>query len=187
MITIVQVLLGIVVLTAGRKLFWLFVGAVGFIIAINLAGQFFTTESEVVRLVIALVAGVVGAVLALFLQRIAIGVAGFLVGGYGLLLLLNSLGIAIDLPSWLIFLIGGIIGAGLVAVLFDWALIILSALVGANLIVGAINTGPLITLLLTLVLFLAGVGVQASARRGEAPKPPRPSRGSKQTPTLKVG
>ncbi len=54
--------------------------------------------------------------------------------------------------EWLLFLIGGIIGAILVSALFDWALIILSAVAGATLIVQAFQFSSTINLLLFGVL-----------------------------------
>ncbi len=74
--------LGIVMLVAGRKLFWLFVGVVGFTVGIGMAERFFPGESETTLLILALITGVLFAVLALFLKRIAVGVAGFVAGGY---------------------------------------------------------------------------------------------------------
>jgi pimeloyl-ACP methyl ester carboxylesterase len=177
MITIIQVLLGIVVLISGRKLFWLFVGVVGFAIGAALAAQYISADSEVLKLLIALGAGILGAVLALFLQRLAVGAAGFVVGGYGLTAILDAFGIRFGLPFWVLFLVGGILGAVLVAVLFDWALILLSSLAGADMIVRAIDVSLLLRLLLILLLVLAGVGIQAAIMRSERahPRPPASS------------
>jgi hypothetical protein len=61
---IILIVLGIAMLLIGRKLFWLFVGVVGFYFGYTLAGQFLPAESEVVVLVIGLMAGILGAILA---------------------------------------------------------------------------------------------------------------------------
>ena len=66
---LVTVLIGVVLLILGRKLFWVFVGAAGFLIGINIAEQVMTTGSDSMRLLIALLAGVIAALLAIFLQR----------------------------------------------------------------------------------------------------------------------
>ena len=74
---------------------------------------------------------------------------------------------ALDLGSiqWLVFIGGGILGALLLATLFDWGLILLSSLVGANLVLSGV--GGLIALpenllpIIFLVVFGLGVLIQA--------------------------
>lgn len=160
MIKIIYALFGLALLTAGRKLYWLFVGVVGFVVGISLSKLLFKSESQWVLLTIALVAGVLGALLALFLQRLAVGAAGFFAGGYILLTFLEALGLG--LPVWLSFLIGGIIGAALVAALFDWALVILSTLLGASLLVDVLPVSGWVSALLFAVLSLIGFGLQVA-------------------------
>ena len=176
MTTIIQIILGVATLLAGRKLFWLFVGVIGFAVGIGLATQFFSGESEIALLAIALVAGIIGSLLAVFLQRLAVGAAGFLAGGYITLSLISLLSLKLPMPSWIPFIIGGVLGAVLVAVMFDWALIILSSLLGADLLVQAMRAGQLLGIALFVILFLVGLGIQAGVRRGERPKPKPKSR-----------
>jgi hypothetical protein len=165
-----RILVGIAVLTLGRKLFWLFVGAVGFVLGMSLATQFLGGQPDWVILLIALIAGLIGTLLALFLQRVAVGLAGFIAGGYITINLLAVLGWETGWIPWLSFVIGGVIGAVLVAALFDWALIILSSLTGATLIVQAIRVGSLLAALLFIVLLIVGVATQASLlKRGQNP------------------
>jgi len=71
-------ILGIALLFAGRKLFWLFIGTLGFITGIQLTTSFWQGPDWLL-LVIGLIVGVIFAVLATFLQTLAIGVAGFLI------------------------------------------------------------------------------------------------------------
>jgi len=167
MANFLQVLLGVIVLTTGRKLYWLFVGVIGFIIGITLAQMIFTTESEVALLAIAFAAGVIGALLALFLQKAAVGVAGFLTGGYVLTELANTLDMRFGLSEWIIFLIGGIISAAMVAVLFDWALIILSSITGASILVGVFEIQGWLNFTVVFILFMIGMGIQTAAKRRE--------------------
>jgi hypothetical protein len=98
---IARIVVGIALLTLGRKLFWLFVGVAGFVLGFGLATQFLRGQPDWIVLVIALVAGLVGVLLALFLQRLAVGVAGFIAGGYILINLLNALGWQTGEVSWL--------------------------------------------------------------------------------------
>src|ERR1700745_117139 len=74
-------LIGIVILFFGRKLFWLCVAAVGFLAGIELAPHLVTEPSPLLELALALALGVLGAVLAFLLQKIAVAVVGFLAGG----------------------------------------------------------------------------------------------------------
>ena len=66
------IVLGLIVLALGRKLFWLFIGAVGFITGLYIAKHSFYGEPSWVMLLIGLVVGIAGALLAIYLQRIAI-------------------------------------------------------------------------------------------------------------------
>jgi hypothetical protein len=171
MSTIILVLLGFALLFAGRRLFWLFVGAVGFVVGFALATQFLQSQSDLLKLAIALGVGFLCAVLAGFLQHLAIAVAGFVAGGYGLIVLLDMLGLKLGFPTWAPFLLGGIIGTILIAVLFEWALIILSSLIGAELVLQAIPLEQAIAVLVFAVLFFIGVAVQAGTRPRKKTKP----------------
>ncbi|MDQ6810098.1 MAG: TMEM198/TM7SF3 family protein [Verrucomicrobiota bacterium] len=164
-VPIVSAAIGAVILLFGRKLFWLFVAAVGFAAGVQLAPYFVHEPTPVLALTFALVLGFVGALLALFLQKIAVAVAGFVAGG--------QLAVAVAATFYaqhaqyhlVIFVAGGIVGAILLLVLFDWALIVLSAVVGAHLIVGAIHLPPAGTAIAFGILALIGVLAQAGMSR----------------------
>jgi hypothetical protein len=158
--TIVNLVLGSILLVAGRKLFWLFVGAVGFLLGYTLANDFFAGESESTILVMGLVVGIIGAVLALFFKKVLVGIAGFIAGGYLAISMLDIIGWDPGLPAWMLFTLGGIIGVVLVSVLFGWGLIILSSLVGAFLITEALPLGDVYTTFIIIVLLLVGVMIQ---------------------------
>ena len=159
--TIIPILLGVALLFLGRKLFWLFVAVVGFVVGTSLASQFLQGQSETFILIIGLLGGVIGALLAIFMQRLAVAAAGFVAGGYLMVTVLGWLGMGSQGVTWLPFLIGGAIGALLVAVMFDWALIFLSSLVGAELVVNGLGARPSISLLLLVVLLVVGIVVQS--------------------------
>ncbi|HEX2996121.1 MAG TPA: hypothetical protein VHP14_14950 [Anaerolineales bacterium] len=165
MLNVVNLILGGALLAAGRKLFWLFVGVAGFVTGIQLATRFWQ-GSDTLTLVIGLAVGVIFALLAIFLQTIAIGIAGFFAGAYVLTMLAGMLGIGEGMVFWVVYIVGGILGVILVVFLFDWALITLSSLAGASLIVQAFAPNA-IGGLLFFVLFLAGVLFQGTLlRRG---------------------
>ncbi|HEY4270976.1 MAG TPA: DUF4203 domain-containing protein [Candidatus Udaeobacter sp.] len=165
---IVGVLIGIVILFFGRKLFWLCVAAVGFAVGVEIAPQLIHEPSAIVALLIALVFGVLGALLALFLQKIAIAVLGFLAGGK----LASAIAVAFFVHyaqySTIIFVVGGIIGAILLLAVFDWALIVVSSFIGAYLIQSAIVLPPTGSTLVFVGLAIVGIFVQAASFRRSA-------------------
>jgi len=167
-IPILSVLIGAVVLFFGRKLFWLCVAAIGFAAGMEVAPQLFHEPTPILQLSIALVFGFVGALLAMFLQKIAIAIAGFLAGGKLATGLMTAFVVESANHYWIIFIIGGIVGMILLLSLFDWALIVMSAAVGAYLISHTITLPPTGTTLLFVGLAIVGIIVQASAFRRRA-------------------
>ena len=166
MLNLINVILGGALLVTGRKLFWLFVGAIGFIIGMQLTALFWHGP-EGLAIIIGLVIGLIFAGLAIFVQTIAIGIAGFLAGGYTLSLLVGMLGLQAGGISWVIYIVGGIIGLLLVISLFDWAIITLSSLAGASLVVQALLLGQAAGGLTFFILFIAGVLIQGFTLRAE--------------------
>src|ERR1700745_582753 len=141
-VTIVGVLIGSVILFFGRKLFWLCVSAVGCAVGVEIAPHLVNEPSSVFALLVALALGVLGALLALFLQKIAIAVLGFLSGGKLAGAIAGAFFVHYAQYSTFIFLAGGVLGAILLLVLFDWGLIVVSSLIGAHLMQSAIVLPP---------------------------------------------
>src|SRR5438132_4347001 len=165
-IPILSILLGTVILCFGRKLFWLCVAAVGFAAGVEVAPHLVHEPSVVLRLSVAIVFGFVGALLAMFLQKIAIAIAGFLAGGKLALALVAAFFVHGANYPGVTFIIGGIIGAILLLSLFDWTLIVLSAVVGAYLIQHTIVLPQTGATILFIALAALGIVVQAAAFRG---------------------
>lgn len=157
--SLISFLIGIALLVGGRRLFWLFVGALGFIAGLQLAGLF-PQISEATSLIIGLVFGIVFAVLAIFLQRLAVGIAGFLAGGFFLTTLAGRIGLDSNVFPWVLFIIGGMVGVLLVMLLFDWALITFSSIAGALLILQSFSTPPAAGGAILSLLVIAGVIIQ---------------------------
>ncbi len=109
------------------------------------------------------------ALLAVFLESVAVGIAGFLGGGYVLLSIAGMLGLdqSNNLMTWIIFAVGGVLGVILVALLFSWALITISSLAGASMVVGAFGMTAATAGLVFLGLVIAGVLIQGTAMRRE--------------------
>ena len=167
-VTIVGVLIGVVILFFGRKLFWLCVAAVGFAVGVEIAPLLVNESSSLLALLIALIFGVLGALLALFLQKVAIAVLGFLAGGKLATAIAAAFFVQYAQYSTIIFVIGGIIGAILLLALFGWALIVVSSFIGAYLIQSAIVLPPTGSTLVFIGLAMVGIFVQAASYRRTA-------------------
>ena len=166
-IPILSILIGVVILLFGRKLFWLCVAAIGFAAGVELAPHLVQDPSALLSLTIALLLGIIGALLALFLQKIAIAVLGFLAGGKLAGAIAAAFFVHYAQHSTIIFVIGGVIGAILLLVLFDWALIVVSSLIGAHLIVyqSTIALPQSGSIILFIGLAVVGILVQAASLR----------------------
>lgn len=169
-VPIISLLLGVVLLLFGRRLFWLFVAAVGFAIGLELVPYIVQHPPPWLALTVGIVLGLLGAVLALVVQKIAVAVAGFLVGGHIATSLMAAFVATHAQYSGLTFIIGGIVGALLLLALFGWALILFSSIAGAELIVSNLHIPPSGTAILFIGLTILGVIVQAalSGRRRAA-------------------
>jgi Domain of unknown function (DUF4203) len=169
-VTILGVVIGIVILFFGRKLFWLCVAAVGFAVGVQIAPLLVNEPSSLLALLIALVLGVLGALLALFLQKIAIAVLGFLAGGKIAAAVAAAFFVHYAQYSTIVFVIGGVIGAILLLAVFGWALIVVSSFIGAYLIVyqGAIVLPPTGSTLVFIGLAIVGIFAQAASFRRSA-------------------
>jgi Domain of unknown function (DUF4203) len=167
-VTIVGVLVGIAILFFGRKLFWLTVAAAGFAVGVEIAPLLVNEPSSLLALLIALVLGILGALLALFLQKVAIAVLGFFAGGKLATAIAAAFFVHYAQYSTIIFVIGGIIGAILLLAVFGWALIVVSSFIGAYLIQSAIVLPPTGSTLVFIGLAIVGIFVQAASFRRSA-------------------
>ena len=162
---IISALLGLALLFFGRRLFWLFVAALGFAIGLQLAPHLSQNPPLWLSLLLSLGLGLTGVLLALLLQKLAIAIAGFLAGGSIAVALAAAFLANSAHYSAITFVIGGIVGALLLVALFDWALIIFSAIEGARLITGGLHLPSTGTTVILVVLALFGIIVQASMFR----------------------
>ncbi len=173
---IINLILGIILLVTGKKLYWLLVGIVGFIVGLAFATAYVQLNPPWLIYIVALAAGITGALLAVFVQRLAIALVGFVVGGYGAMYLAGLLGIQAEPFTWLVFIVGGIVGLLLVASLFDWAIYILSAWAGSTLVTKAITDSvtlnQTIGLVIFFILFVLGIIIQAGLFREKAKPAP---------------
>jgi hypothetical protein len=116
-------------------------------------------------LLVALGCGVIGALLAILLQKLAIAIAGFIAGGRIAWALAAAFFVEHMHYRGITFVIGGILGALLLLALFDWVLILLSSVEGAHLIGNGITLPEKGGMILFIALAVLGVIVQGSMLR----------------------
>jgi len=155
---IVQLLLGCIVLLAGRNIFWLFIALAGFVVGFELAGIWLADKSLILQVTVALGAGLLGALLAVIFERVAFALAGFYAAAYLALIVIDRIGVTAG--ENLIIIVSGLVGALIAALVMDWAIIALSALVGAAAIVTTFAMPPIIEIAAFVVLVAIGVIVQ---------------------------
>jgi len=152
---------GILLLVLGRRLFWLFVGLIGFWGGMVLGERLFPHQVGLLQLLVPLLCGIAGILLAIFLQRLAIAVGGFLSGGYLALSIVHQTHTIAHQSDLIVFVVAGIIGAILMSVLFDWALIFLSSAAGSTLIMESLHVRNPYSYLLFIALLVIGIVIQA--------------------------
>lgn len=173
-----NILAGVALLLFGRKLFWLFVGCVGFVVGAKFAGDALQGQPEWLILLIALGVGLFGAIVSIFLQRVVIGIAGFFAGGYCLSVLASAalhtkyVGI-----HWIAFGVGGLLGAFLTFALLEPALIVMSSLAGATTVAQNVPLSSSGRSLLFVVLLVWGILVQTGQYAREQKSQPQPRSG----------
>jgi len=163
----INILIGLCLLFAGRRLFWLFVACVGFASGYHYAQQIWAVHSPVLLLILSIAVGGSGAIIAIFFQKAAIVIAGFAAGGYIVLTLIDQIIRLAAQMTWLPYVIGGIIGAITLFFIFDWALIFLSTVTGATLIAQTVAFNPWIEIVIFLALVIAGMTFQAKTMTSE--------------------
>jgi hypothetical protein len=160
---VVKVVVGLLSLAFGRKLYWLFVGAMGFLAASTFVARAFGGLEPWLMLAIALGVGLLGAVLAVALKSLGIALGGFVAGGALAAGLLSTLGWSSPAVAVPAFVLGGVVGVALVVGLFDWALIALSSLGGATLVMQAVRLRPPVRAVAFVVIAMVGMVIQGNA------------------------
>jgi uncharacterized membrane protein YccC len=155
---ILIIIFGIAVLLFGRKLFWLYVAILGFLVGVELIRIVSPSEPTWVLITGGLAAGLIGSVLALFFQRVAFGLAGFFAGAYLATSFFHTAGMGGN--SIIVFVVGGLGGAIAVLLLINWALIVFSSFVGAAAIVTQLPLGQHAQALVFVALVIIGIIVQ---------------------------
>jgi len=150
----------------GRRLFWLIVGIVGFLIGLFVTVNYLQYNLWI-DLLIGLVVGVIFASLAGLIPRVMTAVLGFWAFGIAIVTLGSQFGLKQgSVLYWMLFVIFGSLGASLAFWLLDWALIFATSLIGSSSILTGlgdltgISVGVALWTACFLVLFLIGVSAQ---------------------------
>ena len=159
---ILHLLAGVLLLFFGRRFFWLFVGLVGYLLGFEFATEYLNVESQWLAMGLAALFGVASAVLSMFFQLVAVGIAGFGAGLYAAMELLVSA------SPWIGVLCGAL-GAAVAVAVFGWALVLLSALAGAAALLDPFDLEPGVRMIAFVVLAALGIAFQAAGmQRGSA-------------------
>lgn len=150
---------GGVLLVAGRRVYWLIVGLVGFVVGFSLAAEYLHGPQWVILLA-GLAAGLLASGLAVFFQRIAIAAAGFLIGGLVVLWWAQQMGWGEPWWVWAMALVAGFVGTYLTRTMFEVALVVLSSVLGATLVLDALQRPADQVSPLLVVLAVVGIVIQ---------------------------
>jgi hypothetical protein len=139
---IAQIVVGLIELLFGRRLFWVFVAVGGFVFGWWVTPAIHEGMPMWARILIGVVLGLILAVLARWFTRAMVALGGFLLLGPAVVVAVDRFGGSVPQGSrnyWIAFVIGGVIGAILLGAFFNWALIVLSSLAGAGSTVAGIE------------------------------------------------
>jgi hypothetical protein len=162
---LVLIVLGLLALLLGKRLFWLFAGIVGFALGWWLMGFI---NQDIWRVLAGIVVGLILAGLSRFLGKWAIRIVAAIAGFVILPMLLGSLGMLGGISELLWAALGAILGFVGAMVLADWTLIFLSSILGAGLILNGVRIflpmADAVRMIVGFSLIAVGVVVQSRQR-----------------------
>ncbi len=153
-----HIVMGLMLLMFGRKLFWLFVAFSGFMVGAGFSEMIIPSYQQWVQVVIALGVGIASALVAILAQKVAFIFAGCLAGLYMVLIGTQSLGFNEIL--FVLYILGGAVGGAAAYLFIDWAIIILSSLIGAELIASALGLSSTMSILVFMLMSIIGALIQ---------------------------
>lgn len=171
-VTLGSLVAGLLLLLVGRKAFWFFLGLIGFAVAVAFIPRIVPDIDPQTRMIVAVVAGIIGAAAASVLTKVAVWVGGFVGGAYvGVIAWQTLMGAAPGFP-WIPVVIGGIAGILVAKFLFESVLIIVSSAAGAALLVFTFQVGETIGFILLILFTAIGIIVQGRLWPGATSKAP---------------
>ncbi len=142
----------------GRKLFVVFLGGLGFLFGYTVARDLFTGMDHNTQLIISLLIGLFGVVLAIQVQKIAIAICGFLAGG---MLAYYACEPFLTSPViWVVVVVTGLAGTMAMALVFQSALVVATAAAGGMLIAFRVPLPALGQIAVAVALTILGMTIQ---------------------------
>jgi hypothetical protein len=165
-VNVVELLIGLGLLTLGRRLFWVFVGGAGFVAGLWAMQTFFPEQPEHMTYLAGAVGAAAGIALVKFVKTIAVTLGGFLGGGLIGLGLARMLGPWV--PEWLAFVLVGIAGVLAMKRAFDTALLLISSIAGAMLVANSLPVAEPVRSILLVGLAIGGVLIQRTSKKSDS-------------------
>ena len=162
---IVLIVLGLVLAFAGRRFIWLLIALAGFWLGFQLVAWLLPGLDDTVGLLVGVVVGVFGAILARRFTHVLLWIAAFVLVGAAFLNIGEIFTPDSTLILVLLFIVGGLIGLALVRWALSLAVIVISALGGAALVMQGLpallgTTPGTLNLVIGIVVAVAGFIVQ---------------------------
>lgn len=158
------VVAGLLLLFLGRQLYTALIGLVGFFVVYGVPEDLLPLASEM-RLMVAVGVGVLAALLAFIVRKVAVALAGALLGAGAALWAISFFGVRWDILWWIVIAAAAVLGAWVLRVVFETALIVVSSFIGALLIMAAVGLEGLAAHAGVAVLIVVGVAFQMGRRR----------------------
>ncbi|MYA08851.1 MAG: hypothetical protein F4060_04405 [Holophagales bacterium] len=158
------VVAGLLLLFLGRQLYTALIGLVGFFVVYGIPQDLLSLTSEI-RLLMAVGVGVLAALLAFIVRKVAVALAGALLGAGATLWAISFYGVRWDVLWWIVIAAAAVLGAWVLRVVFETALIVVSSFIGALLIMAAVGLEGLPAHAGVALLIVVGVAFQMRRRR----------------------
>ena len=159
------VVAGLLLLLLGRQLYTALLGLLGFFVGYAVLSDLVALPSDM-RLLVSVGIGVVSALLAFIVRKVAVAVAGAMLGAGAALWAAGFYGLQSEVLWWVVTAAAALLGAWLLRQVFETALIVVSSFVGALLIMAAVGLEGMPAHAGVAVLIVAGVAFQMRRRRG---------------------
>jgi hypothetical protein len=158
------VVAGLLLLFLGRQLYTALIGLVGFFVVYGIPPDLLSLTSEI-RLLMAVGVGVLAALLAFIVRKVAVALAGAMLGAGAALWAISFYGAQWDTLWWIVIAAAAVLGAWVLRVVFETALIVVSSFIGALLIMAAVGLEGLPAHAGVVLLIVVGVAFQMRRRR----------------------
>lgn len=160
------VVAGLLLLLLGRQLYTALLGLLGFFVSYGMLSDVATLPSDL-RLAVAVGIGVVAALLAFVVRKVAVALAGAMLGAGAALWAAGFYGLGPQVLWWVVTAAAALVGAWVLRQVFETALIVVSSFIGALLIMAAMGLEGLPAHAGVAVLIVVGVAFQMRHRRGD--------------------